>query len=177
MTKLQGEQLDLFWPCIQLLTSMKIITLHQPWASLIALKLKRYETRHWATAYRGPLLIHAAKQPLTNEGLSLIHTLQTMGYPVPSPGPDAYPFGSIVAIAQLSACHEMTGLLNLHGICISAQSELERTVGWWEPGRFALQLDIVRSLQPIPWKSRQGKLLDAPSEIVKVVNQQLQEVV
>lgn len=40
---------------------MKAITLHQPWASLIALGVKTIETRAWSTNYRGPLAIHAAK--------------------------------------------------------------------------------------------------------------------
>jgi hypothetical protein len=42
-------------------TTIKAISLWQPWASLMALGLKRHETRHWPTAYRGPIAIHAAK--------------------------------------------------------------------------------------------------------------------
>lgn len=38
---------------------MKAITLHQPWASLIALGVKTVETRSWNTNYRGTLAIHA----------------------------------------------------------------------------------------------------------------------
>lgn len=46
---------------------MKAITIWQPWASLIALGakqiyVKRFETRSWATSYRGPIAIHAAKK-------------------------------------------------------------------------------------------------------------------
>lgn len=40
---------------------MKALTLTQPWASLVALGLKKVETRSWRTHYRGPLAIHAAK--------------------------------------------------------------------------------------------------------------------
>lgn len=43
---------------------MKALTLHQPWASLVALGGKSIETRSWSTAYRGRLLIHAAKRPI-----------------------------------------------------------------------------------------------------------------
>lgn len=39
---------------------MKVLTLHQPWASLVALGVKTIETRSWSTKYRGPLAIHAA---------------------------------------------------------------------------------------------------------------------
>ncbi|MEM6484185.1 MAG: ASCH domain-containing protein [Pseudomonadota bacterium] len=38
---------------------MKALTIHQPWASLILLGIKRYENRTWRTNYRGPLAIHA----------------------------------------------------------------------------------------------------------------------
>lgn len=41
---------------------MKCLTLHQPWASLMAAGLKRVETRSWPLHYRGPLLIHAGKK-------------------------------------------------------------------------------------------------------------------
>jgi len=40
---------------------MKALTLTQPWASLMALQSKTIETRSWYTAYRGELVIHAAK--------------------------------------------------------------------------------------------------------------------
>lgn len=40
---------------------MKAISLWQPWASLIMTGAKTFETRHWATSYRGPLVICAAK--------------------------------------------------------------------------------------------------------------------
>lgn len=39
---------------------MKALTLHQPWATLVAAGVKRIETRSWSTKYRGPLAIHAA---------------------------------------------------------------------------------------------------------------------
>ncbi len=41
---------------------MRALSLHQPWASLIAEGVKTIETRSWATKYRGPLAIHAAKR-------------------------------------------------------------------------------------------------------------------
>jgi activating signal cointegrator 1 len=43
---------------------VKVLTLHQPWASLVALGVKTIETRSWSTKYRGPLAIHAgARKP------------------------------------------------------------------------------------------------------------------
>ncbi len=40
---------------------MKAITIKQPYASLIAAGIKKYEFRTWKTKYRGELLIHAGK--------------------------------------------------------------------------------------------------------------------
>ena len=40
---------------------MKVLTIKQPWASLIIEGYKEYEFRSWKTNYRGELLIHAGK--------------------------------------------------------------------------------------------------------------------
>ena len=40
---------------------MKVITLKQPWATLVAEGLKKYEFRSWKLNYRGEILIHAGK--------------------------------------------------------------------------------------------------------------------
>lgn len=39
---------------------MKILSLLQPWATLMVTNHKRIETRGWNTHYRGPILIHAS---------------------------------------------------------------------------------------------------------------------
>lgn len=38
---------------------MKVLTLKQPWATLVAEGIKEYEFRSWKTNYRGKVLIHA----------------------------------------------------------------------------------------------------------------------
>lgn|SRR5574344_253340 len=38
---------------------MKVLTIKEPWASLIINGYKKYEFRSWKTNYRGKLLIHA----------------------------------------------------------------------------------------------------------------------
>lgn len=38
---------------------MKVITLKQPWATLVAEGIKKYEFRSWRYNYRGEILIHA----------------------------------------------------------------------------------------------------------------------
>ena len=40
---------------------MKVLTIRQPWATLIMQGDKRFEFRSWKTNYRGEFLIHAGK--------------------------------------------------------------------------------------------------------------------
>lgn len=40
---------------------IRVITLKQPWASLVAAGLKKYEFRNMNYSYRGKILIHAGK--------------------------------------------------------------------------------------------------------------------
>ena len=44
------------------IAQIKAILLHQPWASLIPMGLKHFETRSWPTNYRGKLVICVAKK-------------------------------------------------------------------------------------------------------------------
>ena len=41
---------------------MKVISIIQPWATLIMLGEKKFETRSWERDYRGELGIHASKK-------------------------------------------------------------------------------------------------------------------
>ena len=41
---------------------MKALSIHQPWAWLVATGHKDIENRTWRTRYRGPLLVHATLQ-------------------------------------------------------------------------------------------------------------------
>lgn len=113
------------------------ISLHQPWASLIACGQKTYETRSWSTKYRGPIAIHAAKKVPGN----------LLGLPCTR---ESVPLGAVIAIADLVDCIEMDVAF------IEAQSDLERSVGDWQVGRFAWQLVNVRPIVPVAAKGKQG---------------------
>ena len=43
---------------------MKVLTIREPWASLIGEQIKIIETRSWPTNYRGELYIHAGVAPI-----------------------------------------------------------------------------------------------------------------
>lgn len=44
-------------------TVLKVLSVKQPWASLIVMGLKDVENRTWTTRHRGRLIIHASKSP------------------------------------------------------------------------------------------------------------------
>ena len=71
---------------------MKVITIKQPWASLIAKKLKEYEFRTWKTNYRGEILIHAGKG-IDKTAMKRFEYLNL-----------EYPRGCIIAKATITDC-------------------------------------------------------------------------
>lgn len=74
---------------------MKVITIKQPFASLIAEGLKRYEFRTWRTKYRGDILIHAGK----SVDLKAMEKFRHLGL--------SYPTGCIIAKATIIDCVEV----------------------------------------------------------------------
>lgn len=121
---------------------MKAITLHQPWASLVALGAKTYETRSWATKYRGPLAIHAGKA-MSRDARELCYdqpyfdVLHDAGY-----DPFNLPLGAVVAVCELVICLPTTYSLR------ESVSEYNRAFGNWGPGRYAWQLTNIRRFNP-----------------------------
>lgn len=153
---------------------MKALTILQPWASLIACGAKEIETRIWATKYRGPIAIHAAKKhfdtaPFFDRELQPFATAIGL--------PDIYsfnqlPLGCVIAIADLVDCmsivyHPGTNVDIAKHIGIGAESittykrdpdfgkyivptKNEIAFGDWTPGRYAWILENVRPIEPLP---------------------------
>ena len=49
---------------------MKVLSIKEPFATLIANGLKKIETRSWKTNYRGEIFIHASGKSLAKEYLN-----------------------------------------------------------------------------------------------------------
>ena len=71
---------------------MKVITIKQPWATLITEGLKEYEFRTWKTKYRGDILIHAGKG-VDKKAMEMYKHLNL-----------EYPSGCIIAKATIKDC-------------------------------------------------------------------------
>lgn len=161
---------------------MKILTLWQPWASLIALGLKEYETRSWGTSYRGELAIHAAKRKMDMDAKltwsNAISLAQEAGKDVSRlPYLEDIPLGEIVAVVNLTDCLRMVdnpSLKSRSTILIEDQSYLELEVGFWtleEGDRYAWKLENIRPLHsPIPYKGSQG-LKDIDPDYLQLIEQ------
>ena len=71
---------------------MKVITIKQPWATLIEKGYKEYEFRTWKTKYRGDILIHAGKG-IDKSAIKRFEYLDL-----------EYPTGMIIAKATITDC-------------------------------------------------------------------------
>jgi hypothetical protein len=134
---------------------MRAITLWQPWASLVAIRAKGYETRSWSTPYRGSLAIHAALRPL-DKTLSSISTqaLESMAKALDEAGLrfGLLPLGAVVATCRLANVFSVEDLWPM----IKELGD-EYLFGDFSEGRFAWQLDSVRELDsPITVAGKQG---------------------
>ncbi|CAN5534034.1 hypothetical protein BH09PSE4_BH09PSE4_22860 [soil metagenome] len=120
----------------------------------MALGLKRIETRHWSTAYRGPLAIHAAKRWTADE--REFHAIAHEDGLLPA----ELPLGAIVAVAQLIAVRP-TEILLREGV-----SPEEQEWGNYGPGRFGWVCADIRALaNPVPFRGAQG-MFDVPDEVL-----------
>lgn len=138
---------------------MRILTLTQPWATLVAIGAKRIETRSWSTKYRGLVAIHAAKgfpiQCLALCGEEPFSTALRDEL-----AKDALPRSQILAIADLVDCVS-TNVKN------ETLSYRERSFGDYSPNRFAWKLANVRRLEvPFAFKGALG-LRSLPDEIAR----------
>ncbi|MNO76220.1 ASCH domain protein [compost metagenome] len=127
---------------------MRCLTIRQPWATLIALGEKQFETRSWRIAYRGELGIHAGvridKKICEQEPFKSI--LAKHGYTA-----NNLPTGAIIASGQLTGCYEVTPEADVRGWINGNEYDF----GDYSEGRFAWKLEDVHPLShPIPAKGR-----------------------
>lgn len=79
---------------------MKVLTLRQPWATLVAEGIKKYEFRSWKTKYRGKVLIHAGAG-IDKEDMGKYSNLDL-----------EFPSRKIIAIVEIEDCLELDEKLN-----------------------------------------------------------------
>ncbi len=140
---------------------MKAITLYQPWASAIALGLKRFETRSWSTRYRGPILIHAGQRWTMGERVARRDAIEAVRRIAPEYvtqfAAHSAILGRIVAVADLVECRSTDEPGCTVDRWTEALPEIEAFFGDFSPGRWAWQLENAICLaNPIPCRGAQG---------------------
>lgn len=135
---------------------MKTLTLTQPWATLVILGIKQWETRGWFTRERGRIGIHAAKG-WTRLDREFVDDLIELGIlPVGTP----LPLGAVLGSVRLDGLVR-TDLAVRQGYI----SPTEQMLGDYSPGRYAWELGDPRPLpEPLPWKGALG-LWDGPDGV------------
>lgn len=142
---------------------MKAITLHQPWATLLARGIKKHETRTWNTLHRGPLIIHAGKAKIIVPRRVMLLLAKTLGtrYPV-------LPMGAIVGIFNVYNSRPIMS------DDLREMTEREILLGDWQTSRFAWMGSLHRTMHPIPCRGRQG-LWNIPPELEGRLKGKLEE--
>ena len=143
--------------------TMKALTLWQPWATLVAMGVKKIETRGWKTPYRGDLAIHAAAkippkwlgasahtEPFRDELADIFCVRRDRDDRGGKHVDDilrGLPFGKIVCIVRIVGIQETSESLR------QELDRRERLFGNYEDGRYAWHLQMVDVIEPpIPAK-------------------------
>jgi hypothetical protein len=123
---------------------MKIISIRQPWASLIANGFKDVENRTWRTMYRGPLLVHASQR---SDDISADEIERRFGVRLPP----ELPLGGIVGMTEIVDCVR------------------PHASKWYAPEHYAFVLANSRPLSFVQWKGALS-LRNAPFELLNMLS-------
>lgn len=155
---------------------LRVLTVSQPWASLIALGAKRVETRSWGTAYRGTVAIHAAKgfpADMRRDEVRTLAAMEPFRSALVAGGArcfDDLPRGAIVATATLTDIGQVPLAAGRWPERLRDRVTIdELAFGDLEPGRFGWLLDDVQQLAtPVPARGALG-LWRAPTDVAAAV--------
>ena len=131
---------------------MKAISLWQPWATLMAVGLKKNETRHWPTSYRGQLIIHATKR-MESPTILMRELLKPYGYQEW----DEFPRGALVCVVEIIDCVRIDNYLAEYP---------EYQFGDYSSNRYVwITNNLITFENPILFKGSQG-FFNVPDEII-----------
>lgn len=118
---------------------MKVLSIKEPYASLIMMNIKKIETRSFKTKYRGELYIHASLSK-SNQNSELSKLISPM-------------YGEIICKCSLVDCVLMTDefIENL-----KKENPMEYKCRHYEVGRYAWILEDIKIIKPIKAKGKLG---------------------
>lgn len=158
------------------------MSLWQPWASLCVWANpddgkaeKQIETRSWSTNYRGLAAIHATKNFNAEARFELESNAEMRSALMRQKPHSWFPgvvkkyltFGAIIGVVQLVDCF-LFAPENAEKLKTFPVREL--SFGNFERGRYGFVFrNPIEFDEPIPFTSRQGKLLELPEEIEREI--------
>ena len=102
---------------------MKVLTIKQPWATLIIQGDKKFEFRSWQTKYRGELLIHAGK----GKDKEAINRLKKY---IPEVLPQGKILGKVTLVDCIKMSPEFKEMLLNENSDIYTKSSFKENYGW-----------------------------------------------
>jgi hypothetical protein len=135
--------------------AMKVISVWQPWASLIILGHKFIETRGWPApkSLIDETIGIAATSQLKAEQRIAMQDPEFKRYydELDMPPLDALPYGAVIGTVRLHSCEVMT-----EEFMADVTGE-EKAFGIWAPGRYAWRLRYPKAFErPVPVRGMQG---------------------
>lgn len=135
-----------FFVIIKKVIRMKVLSLREPFASLILEEKKRIETRSWKTNYRGELYIHASLGKIKHSDNRIKRLLTYLIN-------KEMKYGLVIAKCKLVDCLYMDEAF----LTKIAKNITEADCGHYELGRYAWILeDVIPLDQPIAAKGKLG---------------------
>lgn len=116
---------------------MRVLSIKEPWATLIMDGKKSIETRSWKTNYRGELYIHASLSKVTKEVLERKELMNIVS-------DSNMNYGKIICKCELVDCIYMT---EEYIKKIKKQNYQEYICGEYKVGRYAWVLNNVEILE------------------------------
>ncbi|MEN6537819.1 MAG: ASCH domain-containing protein [Bryobacteraceae bacterium] len=165
-----------FHPLSEEKRDMMLISLWEPWATLVAAGAKKVETRSWSTRYRGWLAIHASSRGLLKSDLEALMNVRPL-FRLALLG-ERLSTGCIVAVARLVDCCRidedpyLPDVFRRHPQLDPVQ---EREFGNFATGRWAWVIGEVHRLpRPLLFKARQG-LMQVPPEALLMLREECRQ--
>lgn len=122
---------------------MKVLSIKEPWASLIMNGTKKIETRSWKTKYRGEIYILASLSKAKITKPEVYELIKDMNFKC----------GYIICKCNLVDCIYMT---NEYVNDMKTNHYEEYICGHYEVGRYAWIVEDVKVIEPIEAKGKLG---------------------
>ena len=127
------------------INKMKVLSIKEPWATLIKDNVKKIETRSWKTNYRGELFIHTSKSKISKKIKSNLDIMNLLKSDLS--------YGKIICKCRIVDCIYMTEefINNL-----KKNNYQEYICGNYKVGRYAWILEDIQTIEPIDANGKLG---------------------